>query len=502
MRPSEAYQWLDEHYRQTSYLASAAELLAWDQRTCLPRKGHAHRAEQMAALARLLHEKSVDPRIADRLADVEGSELVDDFCRVEAVNVRHWRRDHDRSRKLPVSLSEELARAAAASESAWEASRRQGDWNAFAPHLERLLSLLRRKARALAGDGEPYDALLDEYEPGETVARLAPMFDRLREALSLLLKEIEGSKASLEAGILELDCSVADQEKLVRAAVTRLGYDLEAGRIDVAAHPFTVGIGPGDVRITTRHERGSFAPALFGAIHEAGHAMYEQGLPAEHWGRPRGEPASLGVHESQSRLWENMVCRSAGFWEGFLPEVKRMLPELEGVGHDDFASAINAVAPGPIRVEADEVTYNLHILMRFELEMGLLSDDLKVGDLPGAWNEKMRDYLHVAVSDPALGVMQDVHWAAGLVGYFPTYTLGNIYAAQLYRAAGEQLGDLQEMFSAGRFAPLLKWLRERVHRPGGTFEPRELICRVSGAEPDESCFVDYCRGKYGTIYEL
>jgi carboxypeptidase Taq len=502
MRPSEAYQWLDEHYRQTSYLASAAELLAWDQRTCLPRKGHAHRAEQMAAMARLLHEKSVDPRIAERLADVEGSELLDDPRRAEAVNVRHWRRDHDRSRKLPVSLSEELARAAAASESAWEASRRRGDWDAFAPHLERLLSLLRCKAGALAEDGEPYDALLDEYEPDETVARLAPMFGRLRDALSGLLKGIERSSVSPRTGVLRLDCPVPDQQRLVAAAVTRLGYDLEAGRIDVAAHPFTVGIGPGDVRITTRYQRGPFAPALFGAIHEAGHAMYEQGLPAEHWGRPRGEPASLGVHESQSRFWENMVCRSAGFWEGFLPEAKRMLPALEGVDHADFVPAINAVIPGPIRVEADEVTYNLHILLRFELELALSRGELKIGDLPGAWNEKMRDYLGVVVSDPALGVMQDVHWAAGLVGYFPTYTLGNIYAAQLYRAAGEQLGDLQEMFAAGRFAPLLDWLKERVHRPGGTFEPRELIRRVTGAEPDESCFVEYCRGKYETIYHL
>jgi len=502
MKPKRAYEWLRQHSVETMYFASAAEVLAWDQRTHIPPKGHAHRAEQMAALAKLLHERSTDPRIGDRLAEVEGSEVIADPLSAEAANVREWRRDYDRSTRISERLAVELARATTEGETAWEAARPRNDWAAFEPHLARILDLLVERAEALGYEGEPYDALLDDYEPGETAATLEPLFARLREEFVDLIGRIRDSEVEADRALLSAHFPRDDQERFLMRTIAGLGYDLEAGRVDVTAHPFTVGIGPGDVRITTRYLEDFFPAALFGAIHEAGHGMYEQGLPGENWGTPAGNPASLGVHESQSRMWENLVCRSAGFWRHAFPLARETFGALADVDEQRFVLALNGVEPSLIRVEADEVTYNLHILVRFEIELALLRRDLGVGDLPGAWKEKMKKYLGVQPAEVKDGAMQDVHWAAGLIGYFPTYTLGNVYAAQLYREAAGELGDLQEMFSAGEFAPLLGWLRENVHRRGGIFPPRELIRQVTGAEPDPEHLIRYCREKYGELYHL
>ena len=482
-RAERSYAWLREHFVETSTLASMGNLLAWDERTNIPAAGHGHRAEQMALLAKLLHRRGTDPEVGQRLAEVEGTALVDDTESAEAVNTREWRRGYDRSIRIPERLAVELARATAAGETAWEQARPENDWPRFQPFLERILSLKQEEADALGHSGERYDALLDEYEPGTTVGQIEQLFRTLESALKSILGKIDLTRRCPQVAILQRHYPIDLQKAFGREVASAIGFDFKAGRLDVSAHPFTIGIGPGDTRITTRYAQDSFSSALFGTIHEAGHALYDQGLPATHWGTPRGQAVSLGVHESQSRLWENLVGRSQGFWRFFFPRARERFDSLRDVSLGDFLRAMRAVAPSLIRVEADQVTYNLHILVRFELELALLRGQLPVADLPEAFASKMEATLGVRPADPRSGVMQDVHWAAGLIGYFPTYTLGNVYSAQLFEAARVDLGDLQGAFARGEFAPLLGWLREKVHRLGSTFRPFELITRATGQPP-------------------
>jgi carboxypeptidase Taq len=500
MNAEQAYAWLRAHSVETSYIVSAAEVLAWDQRTMIPKKGGAHRAEQIAILAKLLHGRATDKRIGDYLAVVEGSALLADPLSPEAVNAREWRRSYDKSTRIPERLAVELARTTTEGESVWEGARRDDDWARFQPLLERIVALLVEKADALGHGGERYDALLDDYEAGATTAEIAALFAVLGPALTGLVERIRGAGATPDRAPLTGRFPVDAQEAFCREMVAAIGYDLEAGRIDVSAHPFTIGIGPGDVRITTRFHEEFLGAGLFGSLHEAGHAIYEQRLPREHWGTPRGQVSSLGVHESQSRLWENLVGRSAGFWRFAFPRAQAAFPLLARCPFDAFLRAINAVEPTLIRVEADEVTYNLHILLRFDLEVALLRGELRVGDLPAAWNERTRDLFGLVPPSDEVGVMQDVHWSAGLVGYFPTYTLGNLYAAQLFAAAEAAVGPLDGAFARGDFAPLLGWLKEHVHEKGGTFHPRDLIRDACGAPPDARFFVDYLAAKHGALH--
>jgi len=499
MTPEQAYGWLKAHSIETSYLVSAAEVLAWDQRTMIPPKGGPHRAEQIAVLAKLLHERATDKRIGDYLVIVEGSPIVADALSPEAVNVREWRRSYDKSTRIPTPLAVELARTAAEGETVWEGARRDDDWPRFEPVLARIAALLVEKADALGHGGERYDALLDEYEAGTTTVEIAALFGGLRPALTGLLDRIRGAGASPARSPLVGGFPLDAQEAFSREIGAAIGYDLAAGRIDLSAHPFTIGIGPGDVRITTRFQEDFLGAGLFGSLHEAGHAIYEQRLPSAHWGTPRGQVPSLGMHESQSRLWENLVGRSAGFWRFAFPKARAAFRSLARVPFDAFLLAVNAVEPSLVRVEADEVTYNLHILFRFELEVDLLRGDLRVADLPEAWDEKTRAYLGLRAPDRRSGVLQDVHWSAGLVGYFPTYTLGNLYAAQLFAAAEAAAGPLEESFARGEFEPLLDWLERNVHARGGTYRPRDLIRATCGAPPDARHFVDYLTAKHGAL---
>jgi carboxypeptidase Taq len=499
---SKSYRWLKDHSIQTSYLGSTGELIAWDQRTYIPAKGHAHRAEQLAALAVLLHERATDHRIGDRLSEVENSELTQDPSSIEATNIREWRRLYDRATKIPADLAAELARATAKGESAWEQARPNNDWSDFKPHLNNILSLLRDKAAALGYQEEPYDALVEDYEPGETAASLEVVFKQLRDALVPLIDGIRGCSHQPDTSVLSQDYPVAGQERFVRRLASDIGYDFDAGRLDVSAHPFTIGIGPGDIRITTRYAEDYLNSAVFGTIHEAGHAMYEQGLPEEHWGTPAGQATSLGIHESQSRLWENFVARSTGFWRYALPLARAEFNNLDDTDLADFVRAINKVEPSLIRVEADEVTYNLHIMLRFELELALLRGTLSVDDLPEAWNDKMSRYLGLTPTELKDGAMQDVHWSAGLVGYFPTYTLGNIYAAQIFAAAKKEIGDVDAMIGRGEFDPLLSWLRSNVHCAGSIYGARDLVKKVTGSPPDPQSLIDYCEDKFKDLYRL
>ncbi len=495
-----AYQELLERSRERAYLSSPARLAAWDLRTYIPKKGHPHRAQALAAFSRMIHQKATDPKIGELLAAVEGSTLMEDPD--VAANVRAWRKDYDRTTKVPESLAAEIAEAASRGESAWAELRKKNDWEGFVPYLKRNIELKKAYAEAVGYDEEVYDALLEDYEEGLRTRELVPLFEALKAPAIQLVREIQAAPKKPPVEILHRHYPKGAQEAFVLEVLPELGYDLEAGRLDETAHPFAIRIHPGDVRITTRYFEDFFNAAFFGSVHEAGHAMYEQGLPEEHWGTPLGESVSLGVHESQSRMWENLVGRSRGFWQHYFPRAKERFEALADVELSDFVFAVNEVKPSLIRVEADEVTYNLHILLRFELELALFRDELKVEDLPQAWNEKMEAYLGLRPKTYAEGVMQDVHWAGGAFGYFPTYTLGNVYAAQLFAAAERELGALEPRFAAGEFAVLLGWLRERVHRQGRRYPPKELIERATGAPPDTAFLLDYLNRKFRPLYGL
>jgi len=500
MDVTEAYQRLVSHSKETAYLGSAIAVLHWDQRTQIPPKGHAHRVGQLAILAKMRHKMVTDPIIGEMLAVVEGSELTHDPFSIEAVNIREWRRSYDRAVKISEELAVALARASAEGQSAWEKARPKNEWGLFKPYLERIVFLKREQAEALGYEQEPYDALLDDYERGETARSLEPIFARLRPALVDLLERIKGSARVPDLSLQRMRFSIADQESFAKAIAIRIGYDMDAGRLDVSAHPFTTGIGPGDVRITTRYKESSFSEAFFSVIHEAGHALYHQGLPLEHWGTPFCRPISLGINESQSRMWENMVARSAAFWRRFYPEAQAKFAALHNVPFESFLLSVNEVTPSLIRTEADEVTYNLHVLLRFELEVALVRGDLQVDDLPAAWNEKMRAYLGLTPPDHSSGVMQDVHWSSGSIGYFPTYTLGNLNAAQFFAKAEEEISDLEDQISRGEFSELLGWLRRNIHSQGSRYLPRDLIRHVTGEALDPKYLIDYLSTKYGELY--
>jgi carboxypeptidase Taq len=500
--PDEAYQWLVEHSRETAYYRSMGHLLGWDQRTQIPAKGHEHRHNQFAMLAKWIHVRATDPQVGEALARVEASDLVQDAGALAAVNVREWRRDYDRATKIPPELAVALAKATAEGETAWERTRPSSDWGTFKPFLIQIVNLKREEAQALGYAAEPYDAHLDNFEPGETAAGLAPVLSQLREALIRILAAIQGSRRQPQGEVIRRHFPVSEQERFARLAAQSIGYDFAGGRLDPTAHPFAVDIGPGDVRITTRFDEHNFSQAFFGTLHEAGHALYDQGLPADHWGTPRGDTVSLGIHESQSRLWENLVGRSLGFWRFFYQQAQEVFPVLQGVTLEAFHAAINEVKPSLIRTEADEVTYNLHILLRFEVERALMNGGLQVEDLPGAFNDKMGAYLGLTPPDFGQGVMQDIHWSAGLFGYFPTYTLGNLYAAQFFARAEAELGPLEEKFAAGDFAPLLTWLREKVHRQGNRLWARPLLKEVTGEDLQPDYLVSYLERKFGALYDF
>jgi carboxypeptidase Taq len=500
---NDSYEELIRRVREVSLLNSCSSVLGWDERTQLPRRGSAHRAEQMALLARLAHEAFTAPAVGEWLAAVEGSPLVRDQGSDVAVNVREIRRTYDRAVKLPKELVEELARVTTRAQQAWQEARQADDFAAFLPWLEQVVRLKRREADAIGYKSAPYDALLDEYEPGATAAEITQVFAALREDLVPLIAAIAASSRRPRKEVLARDYPIERQKIFGEAAAAAIGFDFDAGRLDVTTHPFCSGIGPGDCRITTRYSARSFNESFFGILHEAGHALYEQGLDPAHYGTPLGTFVSLGIHESQSRLWENQVGRGRPFWEHFFPRARQVFHEaLRDVALDDFYFAINDVRPSFIRVEADEATYNLHVILRFELEQALLTGDLKPADVPAAWNEKFQRSFGLTPPSDAKGCLQDIHWSMGGIGYFPTYTLGNLYAAQFMEQARKDLGGLEDEFRRGEFGRLKGWLNEKIHRPGQRYRAGELCERVTGRPLSHKPLLTYLRGKYGPLYQL
>ncbi len=494
---------LRQRWRQIHDLQEAEGLLDWDQQTMMPRRAAEQRGQQSAALATVAHEKLIDPELGDLLAaaeaDAPGSADDADL----GADLRELRRERDRAVRLPAKLVAEKARVCTLAQSAWEEAHTAGQFAPFAPHLERVLQVTREIAAALrVGEANAYDVLLDEYEPGMDAAALEQIFAGLRPPLVDLLGRLQGAAHQVHTDVLRGHYPVAAQERFLRELVARMGFDLEAGRMDRSVHPFTAGTLR-DVRITVRYDEATPLPALFGAIHEAGHALYEQGLDPQRHRDPAGGYCSLGIHESQSRLWENLLGRSLPFWRFFLPRLKEAIPgALEGVELEAFYEAINEVRPSLIRVEADEVTYNLHIILRFQIERALMAGDLNVADLPGAWREQTRELLGLEPGSDSEGALQDVHWSAGLFGYFPTYALGNLYGAQLLEAMRGSLGDLDDLLTRGELSPIKSWLNDAVHRPGRRHLAPELCQRICGTPLTSDALLRHLERKYSAIYRL
>ncbi len=502
MSPQQAYDELIREIKEIALLESCASVLFWDERTYMPRGGAAHRSAQVSMLAGMGHERFTDPRIGELLTEVEASDIIKDPESEAAVNVRELRRAYDKETKLPKKLVEEITRVTTLAQGEWVTARKNSDFKHFEPWLEKVLKLEREKAEAYGYEGEPYNALLDNYEPGATVQQIEKVFKELREDLVVLVQKIENAPKRPDYRIVERTYPVELQRIFGEAVASAMGFSFDSGRLDITTHPFCTGLGVGDTRITTRYNPHRLNDALFGIMHEAGHGLYEMGLEKEkHFGTPMGESVSLGIHESQSRMWENQVGRSKSFWVYFFPQAQRIFREaLDGVSLDDFYGAINYVTPSYIRVEADEATYNLHILLRFELERAMLKGDLKPADVAGEWNRRFKDYFGIEVDKDANGALQDVHWSAGLVGYFPTYTLGNLYSAQFFAKALEEVPDMMKQFELGDYSGLLNWLRDRIHRHGQRYRAADLCEKVTGKPLSHKPLIDYMSKKYGEIY--
>jgi len=479
-------------------------LLEWDQDTQMPPGGVTTRAEVTAFVAALRHERRTSPEMGDLLGRLQedGSDAARD------TNIREARRSHARAVKVPGELVEDIARTSSLAKEAWAAARRTNDYAAFVPLLSKLIDLKRRQADAIGYDDHPYDALMDEYEPGASTRTVTRIFDDLRQRLVPFVKELGSAPRQPDFSLLQRHCPQARQEKLCRRMAEEIGFDFSAGRMDVSVHPFCTSIGSGqDVRITTRYDEHYFPAAVFGVMHEVGHGLYEQGLDPAHMFTPMGAFCSLGIHESQSRLWENLVGRSRAFWTTRYGLLQEMLGStLAGVSLDAFYGAINTVAPSLIRVEADEVTYNLHIIVRFELERDIIAGKLAVERIPEVWNAKMQELVGVTPSNDAEGCLQDIHWSMGAFGYFPTYALGNLYAAQFFAAARRDLArhgaDLDAQMTAADVRNLLEWMRTNVHRHGMRYDAGGLCRKATGADLSVEPFLDYVTAKYRPIYGL
>jgi len=503
MRAAKAYDELVRRVREETLLTTIEALLEWDEETYMPPGGVENRSEQLAMVAGLLHDRGTDPRLGELLDALEGSDLLADPDAPPAVNVRALRREYDRFVRLPRSLVEEVARTTALAQKAWASARGAADFERFRPSLERIVALKRSEAECVGYADEPYDALLEDYEPGLRSDVLARLFEALRRELVPLAERIAHAARQPDASVLRRHFAPDRQRRFGATVAAAVGFDFGRGRLDLGVHPSCSSIGPGDCRISARFDDRDFAGGLFTILHEVGHGLYEQGLDPAHYGTPLGEAPSVGIDEAQARFWENRVGRDRRFWSHFYPSARELFPESLGdVPLEEFHFAVNRVAPSLIRVQADEVTYNLHVMIRFDLERALVSGALAVADLPDAWRAAYRDGLGVAPRTDTEGCLQDGHWADGLIGYFPTYTLGDVFAAQLFACAELELGSLGEQFARGEFGALVQWLGRRVYQQGGRYPSPRLIEVVTGSPPDHRPLVRILRAKYEELYGL
>jgi carboxypeptidase Taq len=489
-----AYNKLIDRSRELSFVDAAGALLNWDEETYMPRAVLPFRAEQLAFFSGWSHRQFTAPEVGDWIKACEGQCFASDGD--EAANVRNWRWAYDRATKLPPELVEEFNRVSTIARDAWTEARRRSDFAHFQPHLEKLLELSRQMADHWGYAECRYDALLEGHERGARASYLKKVFGELRPAIVALLGPAVERSKSIPEDFLEGDYPIAAQQAFNREVAEAFGFDFNAGRIDTTTHPFCTGLGPGDCRLTTRYNERDFTESFYSVLHEAGHGLYDQGLPREHYGTPLGKDVSMGIHESQSRLWENHVGRSREFWEHWHPRACHHLPALKRFSPEQIFCAVNRVSPSFIRVEADQVTYDLHIILRFELELRLIEGELKVSDLPTVWNEEFRKMLGLKVPDDARGCLQDIHWSLGAFGYFPTYTLGNLNAAQLVRRVTTDLPKLAADLRQGSYRSLLGWLREKIHQHGQRYEPQDLMQRATAEATQAAHHLEYLHRKF------
>jgi carboxypeptidase Taq len=493
MTPEDAYEKLCQRMKEAALLGSVGSALAWDQETYMPKKASAYRAEQLAYFSGQTHRLTTSPEAGDWIKTCEDG--LDDSGARQA-NVREWRRDYDRDTKLPVELVEEMTRTESQGREVWVEARRKADFSLFLPVFRKLVELQRKKADYFGWEESPYDALLDVYEPGARASALAPLFAELGGDLAARLPAWREGTAAFDRERMAGNYPLGEQQKFNREVAAAFGFDFEAGRVDTTTHPFCTRLGPSDHRITTRYDERQFTDSLYSVLHEVGHGLYEQGLPEDAYGTPLGQAASLGIHESQSRLWENQIGRAEIFWNHWHARACHHFPGLRRLAPEEMGRLVNRVEPSFIRVESDEATYNLHIILRFEIERPLIEGHLDPGDVPGQWNRRFHELFGIEVPDDARGCLQDIHWSMGLFAYFPTYTLGNLNAAQLFHAAGCQIPALANDLADGNYRELLGWLRDKIHSQGRRHLPGELMRRATGEPTQAKYFLDYLAAKF------
>ncbi|NLK25854.1 MAG: carboxypeptidase M32 [Euryarchaeota archaeon] len=504
----DSYQKLIATAKQVTVIQSASGILLWDLETKMPARGLEQRSEQLALLDVLTHKTITDPKVGRLLDGIEGDHGFADMDALQRRNVHLMRKSYEEESGLPQKLVEELAKQAAITTDAWKRGKMAKDFSIYQPELEKMLALRKESAailRDIKGARTEYDALLDIYEPGMTVDRISELFATMRDGLRDVMDKIGSSDRRPDLGIMSRHVPTAVQRRISEAAMDLIDYQVRGrtayGRLDETEHPFTIGYYD-DVRITTHYYENRFTSSLFSILHEGGHALYEEALPREWKYQPIGGPCSYGVHESQSRFMENMIGRSPEFLAYMLPRLNEITNGMfKDVNKDDFILAVNAVEPSKIRVEADEVTYGLHIIIRFELERDIMSERLSVDELPQAWNDKYREYLGVEIENDAEGVMQDTHWSSGSLGYFPSYALGNLYGGMFLQKMEADVPQWREYVGNGNMAPVRAWLAENIHSRGSLYDPEELVRVVTGKALQVEPFLNYLDTKFSEIYD-
>ncbi|MEO1856005.1 MAG: carboxypeptidase M32 [Rubritalea sp.] len=489
---SDAYASLVIKHREIALVHSSSSTLAWDQETNLPDKAQAYRAEQIAYLSGKAHELSTSDNYEKLLASAEDS---NDGSHTTLANLREWRHSFERSTQLNRDIVERDSKTSSHAKTAWIKAREQSNFSLFAPHMQKLLDLAKEKAELWGYQDETYDALLENYERGAKTRDIISIFNRFQPAIISLASDAVAKSSSNNPRKLEGPFPVEKQQELNRAVAQSIGFDLHAGRIDTTTHPFCTTLGPSDVRLTTRYYEQDFTTSLLGVMHEAGHGLYEQGLLESNFGLPSGSAISLGIHESQSLLWEAHVGRSIAFWQHWLPKAQELFPQLRDWTVEEFLQTINQATYSPIRVDADEATYDLHVLLRFNIERQLVRGDLDVKDIPAAWNESFETYFNMRPKSDSEGCLQDIHWAMGGLGYFPTYTLGNLNASQLFHAATQDASILNS-YNKADFTPLLQWMRKEIHSHGSTLLPQDLMVQATGESTNPSHHLKHLSNRF------
>lgn len=503
---SKAYEKLHALSKTTTLLASVETLLDWDQETYMPKEAIEIRSLQHEILASLVHRSRTSKAFAKALSaliDLKTGAIIDErLSSSQIAALREWRRDYVRDIKLPQAFVKQFAKTTSAATHAWKTAKEHNDFKAFSSHLEKVVALSRKKAAILGFTEHPYDALLDLYEPGMKTSFLTPLFSKLKFSLTQLLKDIS-VKPAFPDDFLHRHCPTHKQMDFAHQILHKMGFHTSSSRLDLSAHPMCSGLQPKDTRMTTRIHPDNLLFHIGAVMHEGGHGLYNMNLPVEHYGSPLCQQVSLGIDESQSRWWEVLIGQSHSFWEYFFPLLQKEFPEqFQTVSLEDFYHAINGVKPGLIRIDSDEVTYNLHIIVRFELEKALMEGSLKVKDLPHAWNSKMREYLGISPEFDGQGCLQDIHWSLGYIGYFPTYTLGNLYSVQFFNAFEKAHPNWKSQVAHGSVDFIRDWLKENIHQYGRQYTPAELCERITGKPLSEEPFVAYLNHKYRSLYRL